>query len=625
MTVICVIGVGSGIYAIGSLDGSFQATLGDQAKSLYLAANGAEKKNRQHRRAFELLSETDPKNDQVIQKAYEQEVADLRGVLNDFKRFSDAPEDEMLQRLNAALDRYVELEKRGFDLKMGGRDQDFADLLRGPINEQFKILDDTFGTLLDKQFHDVSAAGDDPHRFATASIWTIAGAMGAGILFAWIAAAWIARRQITGPIGILEKRMRLMAAGDNSGEISGLARKDEIGAMSRAVQVFKENALKLESSEASEARQRQVAEEERGRNFTARTTHADQQARVVVGIADGLEAMSKGDLLFRLNEHFTEDYEKLRLDFNSAMDNLQSTMTMVSTNTSAIRSGSTEISTAAGDLSRRTEQQAASLEETAAALDEITATVKKTAKGANHAREVVSAAKADGECSGQIVTRAVQAMTAIEASSQQVGQIIGVMDEIAFQTNLLALNAGVEAARAGEAGRGFAVVASEVRALAQRSATAAKEIKALISASSQQVGEGVGLVVQTGKSLERIVAQVAEINTIVCEIAASAQEQATGLDQVNTAINQMDHVTQQNAAMVEQSTAASRGLAQEAEDLARLIGHFKLAHTAQAPAAPRPGAVPQARASVAAFTTVARGGAVRKLEAPVEEASWEEF
>jgi methyl-accepting chemotaxis protein len=235
-----------------------------------------------------------------------------------------------------------------------------------------------------------------------------------------------------------------------------------------------------------------------------------------------------------------------------------------------------EITHAADDLSRRTEQQAASLEETAAALDEITATVHKSAEGAGEAADVMKTAEEVASASSQVVQETISAMKAIEASSGQIASIIGVIDEIAFQTNLLALNAGVEAARAGEAGRGFAVVASEVRALAQRSADAAKEIKTLIGASSIQVQKGVGLVDRTGQSLERLLALVEKIDHRVAAIASSAAEQATGLREVNTAMNQMDQVTQQNAAMVEQSTAASHALAQESSTLAALVERFSL-------------------------------------------------
>ena len=251
-----------------------------------------------------------------------------------------------------------------------------------------------------------------------------------------------------------------------------------------------------------------------------------------------------------------------------------------------------EITGAADDLSRRTEQQAASLEETAAALDQITATVKKTSEGAVEATTAVASARTDADRGGEVVREAVSAMSRIESSADQIGQIIGVIDEIAFQTNLLALNAGVEAARAGDAGRGFAVVASEVRALAQRSAGAAKEIKALISASSREVGAGVALVGRTGEALDRIVGQVARVEELVREIAASAREQATGLNEVNAAVNQMDQVTQQNAAMVEQSTAASHALASECDALNQLVCGFRLGAdvAAEAPArnAPAP-------------------------------------
>ena len=304
-------------------------------------------------------------------------------------------------------------------------------------------------------------------------------------------------------------------------------------------------------------------------------------------VATGLEKLSSGDLLFRLTTVFGDDYEKLRSDFNAAMGKLQETMQAIATNTQGVRSGAEEITQASDDLSRRTEQQAASLEETAAALDEITATVRRTAEVANEARALVSTSQSDAERSGEVVRQTVGAMDGIESSSKQIANIIGVIDEIAFQTNLLALNAGVEAARAGDAGRGFAVVATEVRALAQRSADAAKEIKALISASTQQVDTGVRLVSETGQALGRIVTQVGQLNGLVTELAASAKEQSTGLGEVNTAVNQMDQVTQQNAAMVEQATAASHGLSGEAQELARLVGQFRIGESAAAPALKR--------------------------------------
>jgi methyl-accepting chemotaxis protein len=370
--------------------------------------------------------------------------------------------------------------------------------------------------------------------------------------------------------------MTALAAGESDVALPTAGKDDEIGRMTEAVHVFKDNAVERVRLAAEAAQQRAAGEAERERTLAERTAAADEQAEAVRRLGEGLKNLAAGDLRNRLNEGFSEKYTQIRDDFNEAIDKLKETMAAVVSSADAIQSGTREISSASDDLSRRTEQQAASLEETAAALDEITATVKKSAEGANHAREVVAAADEDAKKSAVVVRQAVEAMDAIAKSAQQISQIIGVIDEIAFQTNLLALNAGVEAARAGDAGRGFAVVASEVRALAQRSADAAKEIKGLISASSTQVDHGVKLVAETGKSLERIMSQVTEINEVVSAIAAGAKEQATGLDEINTAINQMDQTTQQNAAMVEESTAASHSLSQETAQLSSLIGQFQV-------------------------------------------------
>jgi methyl-accepting chemotaxis protein len=318
-----------------------------------------------------------------------------------------------------------------------------------------------------------------------------------------------------------------------------------------------------------------AAEQERAKAEAERERVAQEDAAVVSVLAKALEALAEGNLTYRITGDVPAKSEVIKHNFNASLAKLQDTMTHVSSSTSAIRASSAEISASSDDLSRRTEHQAANLEETAAALNQITTTVKSTSDSAGKARQVVFNAKEDAEQSGGIMRQAEAAMSAIQGSSQQISQIIGVIDEIAFQTNLLALNAGVEAARAGEAGKGFAVVAQEVRELAQRSAGAAKEIKALITASEHQVEQGVHLVSQTGTALNRIVGRVAEINAIVSEIAASAQEQATGINEVNTAINQMDQFTQQNAAMVEQATASSHNLSHEAEELARLISQFR--------------------------------------------------
>jgi methyl-accepting chemotaxis protein len=412
-----------------------------------------------------------------------------------------------------------------------------------------------------------------------------------------------------------------LARGDNSVNLDVLKRGDELGAIVSGLTVFRDNQLQMERLRADQEASRTAAEQTRKQSAEAAAAVAEEQATVVSSLAHALDRLADGDLTYRLDMAFPGEYQKLRDDFNAAVAKLEEAMRAISGATASIQSGTSEISQSADDLSRRTEHQAATLEETAAALDQITATVHKTAEGATHGREAVASAKVDAERSGEIVRRAVVAMNEIEGSAKQISQIIGVVDEIAFQTNLLALNAGVEAARAGESGKGFAVVASEVRALAQRSAEAAKEIKGLISASSEQVAQGVDLVGETGRALERIVSQVGEISNVVGEIAASAKEEALGLNQVNTAVNQMDHVTQQNAAMVEQSTAASRVLAQEAQELGKLVSRFQVSGMQSAPVrhAPPPRAAAATRQPISV-------GATALAHAPqIAEDGWEEF
>jgi methyl-accepting chemotaxis protein len=452
----------------------------------------------------------------------------------------------------------------------------------------------------------------------------------AGLVLVASAAGWITTRSIVGPLAQLNNLLRQMAAGRFDLRVTGTDRADEIGDIARAAEVFRENGLARAALEA-EAKEFQNNLDTKLKETEAAFEAAGQQQRLVVqAMARQLSALAQGDLTARLSEEVAAEYAELKRDFNGAMSSLEETVAAVAATTASIGASSDEMAQASDDLSRRTEQQAAGLEETAAALDQITATVKATAEGAHHASSAVAAAKTEAQRSGEVVDQAIQAMGEIEGSSRQIGQIIGVIDEIAFQTNLLALNAGVEAARAGDAGKGFAVVASEVRALAQRSAEAAKEIKALISASSQQVGQGVSLVGETGKALQSIVAKVAEVDSVISTISASAQEQATGLAQVNVAVNQMDQVVQQNAAMVEQATAATHSMKGETRELVQLIAKFRVGD-AHRPAAssrtvgPRP----------ASSESVARPSPARAMRrkvaaslgggAPSGDNTWEDF
>ena len=330
---------------------------------------------------------------------------------------------------------------------------------------------------------------------------------------------------------------------------------------------------------SSQRREVQAANEEQARMRA-------EQERMIDSLRGGLADLSEGDLTVRLETAFSEEHDQLRHDFNRALDRMSDTMSSVATKAGAIRGDVADISSAADDLSRRTEHQAATLEETAAALTELTASVNSAADGARQANEVVLEARSNAEKSGGVVKDAVEAMGKIADSSSQISSIISVIDDIAFQTNLLALNAGVEAARAGDAGRGFAVVASEVRALAQRSSEAAREINALISASGEHVNRGVTLVGDAGSALERIVTSVSDITEHVSSIAASAQEQSTGLAEINDAMNQLDQVTQQNAAMFEETTAAAQALTTAGSELSSEVGRFKVDERNEAPATP---------------------------------------
>ena len=413
------------------------------------------------------------------------------------------------------------------------------------------------GELIEGQGAAAAVAAREENRMLiglliAAAVFVSGGLFGAAMLIA---------RSVTRPLLRAKSAIGDVAQGLLDLPLPDTDRRDELGEIARALDVL------------------------RGKLLTARELANDRQLstqqQVVGALSVGLRNLSAGNLTQRIDEKFAAEYETLREDYNQTLDKLQQTITQVIDSAQRIRSRSSEISRASDDLSSRTENQATALEETAAALDELTSSVKAAAEGAREVERIVSSARAEAEESGTVVRGAVEAMNGIKKSSEQISTIIGVIDDIAFQTNLLALNAGVEAARAGDAGRGFAVVASEVRALAQRSSDASKEIKTLIGTSAQLVTTGVDAVGRAGQALARIVTSVAHISTLVSEIAAGAVQQSTGLAEVNIGVMQIDQVAQNNAAMVEESATASRALQEEALRLDRLVGQFAVHGTAE--------------------------------------------
>jgi methyl-accepting chemotaxis protein len=553
--------------------------------------------------------------------------------------------DELLAGLDgieASIDKVIELSKaRDAAGVQAAADELNAKL--GALTPKMIANNDAMMTLLNDGGDALSASVNSRIDLCLALIGiAVVATIGLGI--------WIAQVGIATPMTRLRERMTRLAEGDTDSEIGGLDRRDEVGQMAEAVAVFRNNAIERRRLESQAEADRNLTDAERREREAQKATEAADLERAVQALGDGLRRLAAGDLVSHIDTPFVAHLEALRRDFNNSVERLNETMNTVGANARAISAGANEIRSSADELSKRTEQQAASVEETAAALEQITTTVRDAAKRAEEASQLVARTRTGAEKSGEIVRKAVSAMQQIEQSSVEIGNIIGVIDDIAFQTNLLALNAGVEAARAGEAGKGFAVVAQEVRELAQRSANAAKEIKALITTSGTHVQTGVALVGETGKALDAIVHEVQEINQHVHAIAEASREQSTGLQEINTAVNTMDQGTQQNAAMVEESTAASHSLATEASALNNLLGQFKLTGTGgfaasapaavAAPAAPRPAPRPAARAPIRAATGSSRPAASparalgQKLAgafggeggaAASQEADWTEF
>jgi methyl-accepting chemotaxis protein len=487
----------------------------------------------------------------------------------------------------------------------------------------------------------LNIASEHAAEKARSSLMHLMVALGvlSGVLVFVTAMMILVSRRVTNPLHGIQGAMLKLAEGDVSVVLPGLERKDEIGAVANAVERFKVVVVEKAKEEADEALRRQAAEAElQAKAAEERARAADEQASAMRALGEGLKRLSDGDLTIRLDEGFTDDYRGIRDDFNATLDRLQSTIEAIAQANDEVSNAAAEIAAATTDLSQRTEEQAASLEQTSASMEEISATVKQNAGNAQNANSLTQGTAQIADQGGQVVSEAVSAMARIEESSRKISDIISVIDEIARQTNLLALNAAVEAARAGEAGRGFAVVASEVRSLAQRSSQAAKDIKDLIVNSSAQVQDGVGLVNRAGSSLGEIVNSIRQVAGIVSDIANASAEQATGLEQISKALVQMDEVTQQNSALVEQNAATAKTLEDQQSAMRERMSFFSFGQTVVGPnvvtpvitrkAAPAARPVGKAEAKPEPKAPGRRAGAAPRVHganALKDDAGWDEF
>ena len=487
----------------------------------------------------------------------------------------DAEDASQLANLVKAWKGYLALDEHFRSVAASTGETAATSSYRGEMRESIHSLQKQVADLVSANENRSRAAVDAANAAGVEGKVGVGAALGVALIVCLTIGAALGRNIAT-PLIRLTKAMDRLAADDLDVEAPGVERVDEIGAMARSMAIFRSGAQERRRLNSEAERRRAEIEAERARVAEERAKRAEELAKAMARLGAGLKSLAQGDLTLRLRDGFQGEFAQIAADFNAATEQLETTLVAVVESVRFIDDGAREIAQASDDLARRTESHASSVVETAAAVEEISATVKSASQSADRAGDIMSRASHSAAIGESVVLQAMDSMGKLSQTSTRIGQIIGAIDEIAFQTNLLALNAGVEAARAGEAGKGFAVVASEVRALALRSADAAKEIKGLVNASTAQVEASAALVRETGDALKRIVESVRTINEIVSEISVGAREQSTGLEQISDAVGSMDAVTQQNAGVAEQTNSAARSLASQTLRLSQSVKVFRV-------------------------------------------------